>query len=112
MKKKLINLLVLVIICYLFTSSIYILINIDFNGPSGAVGMGFDENNNIVRSIMGLPKTFNTYNGISPIYLLEVIIKILIAFFLIKYLFKREKIQKYKIYKIFITYIIVDYDYI
>ena len=40
---------------------------------------------------MGLPSTYSTYEGISPIFLIESIIKIIIAIILITYYLKRRK---------------------
>ena len=79
---------------YILTISI---IHIDFFESSEAeiVGMGFSESNNILRLFMGLPKTFTTDESVSPLFLLEVVIKIIIAVVLIIYLRKNneEKIK-------------------
>ena len=45
--------------------------------------MVFSESNNLIRNIMGIPKTYTTYEGVSPWFLLEVIIKVIIAIILI-----------------------------
>ena len=76
---------------YLSVSSIYILLHINFGSEPEIVGMGFSGSNNLIRIIMGIPKTYTTYEGVSPWFLLEVIIKVIIAIILIKVLKKINK---------------------
>ena len=45
--------------------------------------MGFSESNNILRVFMGLPKTYSTYEGVAPIYLIFVAIRIILAVILL-----------------------------
>lgn len=88
--KKVKKILIYVIIAYLIISALYILFHINFFEEPQVVGMGFSKSKNILRLFMGLPKTYNTYKGVSPVFLIEVIIKISIAIFLIKYLKKKN----------------------
>jgi len=88
--KKVKKILIYVLIAYLIISALYILFHINFFEEPQVVGMGFSESKNILRLFMGLPKTFTTYEGVSPVFLIEVIIKISIAIFLIKYLKKKN----------------------
>ena len=86
MNNKLKNILkgfIILIIIYLFISSLYILVHIDFEKAPQTVGMGFSESNNIVRILMGLPKTYSTYQGVSPMYLISVVIRLIVAIVLI-----------------------------
>lgn len=83
--KKIKHILIVLIIIYLFVSSIYILSHIDFYNPPETVGMGFSSSNNLIRIFMGLSATVSTYQGVSPWFLIEVIIKIIIAIVLIIY---------------------------
>jgi hypothetical protein len=73
-------------IIYLFISAIYILLHIDFGTAPEIVGMGFSESNNILRVFMGLPRTYSTYEGVAPIYLISVAIRIILAVILLKLL--------------------------
>lgn len=91
MKKKILNLSILFIILYLVISGIYILIHINFGDSPEIVGMGFSESDNVIRTLMGIPKTYTTYQGISPIYLLEVVIKFALGTVLIVYLYRKLK---------------------
>lgn len=91
MKKKILNTSILFLIIYLFISAIYVLFHINFGTEPEVVGMGFSESSNFLRIFMGLPKTYTTYQGVQPIYLIQVIIKIILCIFLIKYLFKNKK---------------------
>ena len=81
--KKILKIIILLIIIYLFISSLYILVHIDFGTPPGIVGMGFSESDNMVRIFMGLPKTYTTYQGVSPTYLISVAIRLILAIVLI-----------------------------
>lgn len=86
MNNKLRNILkmfIILIIIYLFISSLYILVHINFEEAPQTVGMGFSELNNMVRLFMGLPKTYSTYQGVSPIYLISVAIRLIVAIVLI-----------------------------
>ncbi len=91
MRNKIFKLLIILIILYLFISSIYILIYIDFDFKPQITGMGFSENKNIVRIIMGLPKMYSTYEGVSPIYIIEAIFKTFIGIMLCRYLYKNYR---------------------
>lgn len=91
MKKKLLKLLTMLIIIYIFISAIYVLRHIDFGTPPEIVGMGFSESRNTMRMFMGLPKTYTTYEGVPPIYLIQVIIKIFIGVILSIVLFKNKE---------------------
>ena len=85
------KILLIILILYLFISSIYILVHINFGNEPEIAGMGFSESNNLIRIIMGIPKTYTTYEGVSTWFLLEVIIKVIIAIILIKVLKKINK---------------------
>ena len=82
--------LIWILISYLIISAIYILFHIDFFEEPEIVGPGFSESNNILRLFMGIPRTLSTYEGVSPIFLIEVIVKIILAIILIKYLKKNK----------------------
>lgn len=81
--KKILKIAIVLLIIYLFISSLYILVHIDFEKSPQTVGMGFSESNNMVRLFMGLPKTYSTYQGVSPIYLISVAIRFIVAIVLI-----------------------------
>lgn len=87
------KIVIIVIVIYLIISALYVLFHIDFFESSAAEigGMGFSESNNILRLFMGLPRTFTTNKSVSPLFLLEVVIKIIIAIGLIIYLRKNNK---------------------
>lgn len=91
MKKKLLRLLAILMIIYLFVSAIYIFIHINFDDSPQTVGMGFSESTNILRIFMGLPKTFTTYEGVSPIYLIQVVVRILLGVILSIVLYKNKE---------------------
>ena len=55
------------------------------------VGMGFSESTNKLRLFMGLPKTYSTYQGVSPNFLLNVIIRVIVGVILCIYLYKSIK---------------------
>lgn len=86
--KKVINLLIVIVIIYLIISAVYVLFHINFDEEPEFVGMGFSESKNMLRLFMGLPETFTTYEGVSPIFLIEVIVKVVLAVFLIRFLKK------------------------
>jgi hypothetical protein len=90
--KKFLKIIILFMIIYLFISAIYILLHINFGNKPEIVGMGFSKSNNILRVFMGLPKTYSTYEGVSPIYLISVAIRIILAVILFK-LFKKNFIM-------------------
>ena len=96
-KSVLIKIVILLSIVYLIASATYITKYIDFGTPPTIVGMGYSQETNILRNFMGLPSTYSTYEGISPIFLIESIIKIIIAIILITYYLKKEKKIKNKI---------------
>ena len=95
-KSVLIKIVILLSIVYLIASATYITKYIDFGTPPTIVGMGYSPETNILRNFMGLPSTYSTYEGISPIFLIESIIKIIIAIILITYYLKKEKKIKNK----------------
>lgn len=90
MKSKIKNIVIIILIVYLIISSIYILFHINFDEEPKYVGPGFSNSNNILRLFMGLPKTCSTYEGVPPIFLIEVLIKIVLAGILIMYLKKTK----------------------
>ena len=90
-KSVLIKIVILLSIVYLIASATYITKYIDFGTPPTIVGMGYSQETNILRNFMGLPSTYSTYEGISPIFLIESIIKIIITYYL-----KKEKKIKNK----------------
>ena len=81
--KKMLKIIILFMIIYLFISAIYILLHIDYARAPEIVGMGFSESNNILRVFMGLPKTYSTYEGVAPKYLIFVAIRIILAVILL-----------------------------
>lgn len=91
MKKFIKNFLIILILIYLFISSLYILSHIDFNEPPVIVGMGFSSKDNIIRNFFGLPSTYTTYQGVSPHYLWHVLFRVLLIIILLKMLFKNNK---------------------
>ena len=91
MKDKLLKLLIIVVILYLFISAIYVLLHIDFGTPPETVGMGFSESRNTLRIFMGLPKTLTTYECVPPTYLIQVIVKVAIGSILLILLYKNKE---------------------
>ncbi len=86
------RIIICILISYLIISSLYILFHINFFEEPEITGMGFSESNNILRLFMGIPKTYSTYEGVSPLFLIEVIIKLIIAIVLVKHIkVKKEK---------------------
>ena len=86
------RIIICILISYLIISSLYILFHINFFEEPEITGMGFSESNNVLRLFMGIPKTYSTYEGVSPLFLIEVIIKIIIAIVLVKHIkVKKEK---------------------
>jgi len=88
--KKSKKILIYIFVVYLIISALYVLFHIDFFEQRELVGMGFSPTNNILRLFMGLPKTYTTYGGVSPIFLIEVVVKIILAIVLIRYLKKNK----------------------
>ena len=80
------RIIICILISYLIISSLYILFHINFFEEPEITGMGFSESNNVLRLFMGIPKTYSTYEGVSPLFLIEVIIKIIIAIVLVKHI--------------------------
>lgn len=78
--------IICILISYLIISALYILFHINFFEEPEITGPGFSESNNVLRLFMGIPKTYSTYEGVSPLFLIEVIIKIIIAIVLIKHI--------------------------
>lgn len=87
--KKIKKIIVLLLILYLIINAIYIFVHIDSGKSSGIVGMGFSSSKNMLRTFMGLPKTFSTYEGVSPVYMLRVAINLFLAIILYKYVYKK-----------------------
>lgn len=84
-----------IVILYLIVSSIYCSIHIDFRGRPQITSPGYSRETNLIRSFMGLPSTATTYEGVPPIYLLQVVIKMVIALILLLWYPKlNEKIKK------------------
>ena len=93
--KNILKIIIPVLIIYLLISAIYIAIHVNFGTEPTTVGMGFSSSTNLLRIFMGLPRTNSTYEGVSPIYLIQSVIKIIIAIaFLIFYSKINEKIKK------------------
>ena len=88
--KKSKKILISIFIVYLLISALYVFFHIDFLEPPEYAGMGFSPTNNILHLFMGLPKTYTTYGGVSPIFLIEVVVKIILAIVLIRYLKKKK----------------------
>ena len=88
--KKLKKMLISIFVVYLIISALYVLFHINFFEPPEYAGMGFSPTNNILRLFMGLPITHTTYGGVSPIFLIEVVIKIILAIIFIIYLKKNK----------------------
>lgn len=95
MKKILLKIIIWILIIYLIVSSVYIFKHINFGPEPTAVGMGFKSSTNMIRTFMGLKPTYNTYEGVPPVYLISVIIRILIAILLFTFYHKVN--QKFKI---------------
>lgn len=84
-----------IVILYLIVSSIYCSIHIDFRGRPQITSPGYSRETNLIRNFMGLPSTMTTYEGVPPIYLLQVVIKMVIALILLLWYPKlNEKDQK------------------
>lgn len=95
--KNILKIVIIFLIMYLFISSLYILVHIDFGNAPKTVGMGFSESNNKLRIFMGLPKTYSTYKGVEPIYLISVFIRIILA--IILFIINNKFSKKDKNYK-------------
>lgn len=91
MKSKILKFIVYLILIYLFISAIYVLLHIDFGTPSLIQGDGFSERNNMIRIFMGLPKTFTTYEGVPPIFLIQVLVKLVFGIILLIFVNKKIK---------------------
>lgn len=94
MKRKTIKIIKLIII-YLIVSSMYIGACINFETP--IYYEGYEETSifyNIFRFIMGVPKVYRGYKGVSPKFLIEIIVKLIIAIILIVYLIKNHMENK------------------
>ena len=84
--------LIFLLIVYLIVSSIYIIAFIDFEEPNGLYADSMPTfPTNEIRLFMGIPTTGNSYFGVSPLFLIEVIIKLAIAVVLIIYEVKAFK---------------------
>lgn len=89
--------IVIVVIVYLIVSGLLVLMFIDFEEPPSLVLPAYSEEYNIFRNLIGLPSIYNSYGGVSPIYLVQVAIKFIIATILIKFykrILKNNKINK------------------
>ena len=77
--------IIFIIMIYLIISAIYIVLHIDFGNPENnmlALTEGFNPKKNVVRTIMGLPKTYSMDTSVPPIYLIQAGIKILFVILL------------------------------
>lgn len=92
--KKILKIIIYIFVAYLLISAIYILPYINFGKEPYAVGPGFSEEENIIRTIMGLPPINSTYKGVPPIYLLSVVIRVVISIILL--IANRKKIKTHK----------------
>ena len=93
--KRILKIIIPILVIYLLISAIYIAIHVNFGTEPTTVGMGFSSNTNLLRTFIGLPRTNSTYEGISPIYLIQSAIKIIIAIALLIFYSKiNEKIKK------------------
>lgn len=84
--KNIYKIFIIIIIIYLFISSLYILVHIDFKRTTQTPQIdlpAFRESTNMVRIFMGLPKTYSTYEGVSTIYLISVATRFIVAIVLI-----------------------------
>lgn len=84
------KIIIIIFILYLVISSLYIAFYIDFDEVPEIAGMGFSSSNNNLRIFMGIPPTRSTYEGVPPIFLVEVAIKVILSIFLIIYLIKHK----------------------
>ena len=89
--KKVKEIILWIMMIYLIVSALYVLFHINFFEEPEINGMGFSESNNVLRLFMGLTKTYSTYEGVGPIFLIEVIIKIVLAIFILRYLKNKER---------------------
>lgn len=104
--KKILKIIIPLIVVYLFISAIYIAVHINFGTEPIVAGMGFSNSTNLLRTFLGLPKTCTTYEGVSPIYLIKVVIEIIIEIVLLIFYSKiNEKLKKK--FSIIISIIIV-----
>ena len=97
--KKIFKVIILILIIYLFISSVYICIHIGSSSENIMYAQGYDEFDNVIRVFMGIPKTYTTNTDVSPIYLIEVIFKIVLTIPLIIYLVRnrnKSNIRKIK----------------
>lgn len=93
--KRILKIIIPILVIYLLISAIYIAIHVNFGTEPTTVGMGFSSSTNLLRTFMGLPRTNTTYEGVSPIYLIQSVIKIIIAIALLIFYSKiNEKIKK------------------
>ena len=103
------------IIIYLITSAMYIGVCITFETPKYYEGSEVSAFYNIFRIIMGVPKVDYGYKGgISPKFLIEIIIKLILAVILSVYLIidsiknKKTKITKTKNFLFIIEKVIIN----
>ena len=89
--KKMVRVFLWVLMIYLFISGIYVLHYIDYSPAPLIVGPGYSESKNIIRVIMGIPKTFTTYEGVSPWFMIEVVLKMVATLVLLLFLLKNKK---------------------
>lgn len=110
MKKALLFIIITAICIYLISSSYYIFIHIDFSNSNSHFtysngekqldysslisSPGFSANENVVRNLMGLPSKYYSYGGVSPLYLIKIIIQLAIAVMLAVFNFKMLKLKK------------------
>lgn len=85
------KIIIKIIVLYLIISSMYIGVCINFQEPIYYENYVESNNtHNIFRLLMGLPKTINGNDSVSPLYIIEIIIKVLIAICLIILLKKQN----------------------
>lgn len=79
----------IIVIVYLVISSMYIGVCIDSKDPIIYENLIYEsyEVENVIRFIMGLPEIYAGYKGVPPSYIIQIIIKVVIALILIIYLF-------------------------
>ena len=93
--KRILKIIIPILVIYLLISAIYIAVHVNFGTEPTIVGMGFNSGTNLLRTFMGLPRTYCTYEGVSPIYLIQSAIKIITAIALLIFYSKiNEKFKK------------------
>lgn len=113
---KLLKLIIPIIIVYLFISCIYIIAHISFHQYtekeilSNMFSVYDNDDENLIRVIMGLPATSSNFKTVGPKYFWEVLIKCIIAFALFTIyplINKKAKTSWYKLFIIFFGAVII-----